>query len=265
MEAPAFCVPSDDVYCSGCSWSGGTCYDGECEGLHEDPDVRREQQTWQRPEKGKLIIAAGPERSGSTWLFNAIRLLYQDAKEPLDPFWITSVTEEALVQRGAGQEGHPHVLVKTHRWSNGWDHAVADHIFLTHRDLRGVLSSYQRVGWAYDIPDSYVAEHMQWRDIAHHDFAFEDIIDDAEQQLKILAKALSVSHKVDIKSVAERVDALKAPAGGPPDPVTKLWPRHMSQAVQQKQEGMASSKIGAVGDSDLKERFPAYFDMYGYN
>lgn len=39
--------------------STGTCYDGECEGLHEDPDVRREQKTWQRPEKGKLIIAAG--------------------------------------------------------------------------------------------------------------------------------------------------------------------------------------------------------------
>lgn len=71
--------------------------------------------------------------------------------------------------------------------------------------------------------------------------------------------------QVDIKSVAERVDALKAPDGGPPDPVTKLWPRHMSQAVQQKQEGMASSKIGAVRGGDLKERFPAYFKMYGYN
>lgn len=37
----------------------GTCYDGECEGLHEDPDVRIQQRTWQKPEKGKLIIAAG--------------------------------------------------------------------------------------------------------------------------------------------------------------------------------------------------------------
>lgn len=34
------------------------------------------------------------------------------------------------------------------------------------------------------------------QDIAHHDFAFEDIIDDSKQQLKILAKALGVSHKV---------------------------------------------------------------------
>lgn len=49
-----------------------------------------------------LLFYAGPERSGSTWLFNAIRLLYQDAKEPLDPFWITSLSAEALSQRGAG-------------------------------------------------------------------------------------------------------------------------------------------------------------------
>lgn len=63
----------------------------------------------------------------------------------------------------AGKADHPHVLVKTHEWSNRWDPACADHIFLTHRDLRGVLASYQRVGWAFDISDSYVAEHMRWR------------------------------------------------------------------------------------------------------
>jgi hypothetical protein len=49
------------------------------------------------------MLHSGPERSGSTWLFNAIRLLMQDAKEPLDPFWITHLTDEALRQRGAGQ------------------------------------------------------------------------------------------------------------------------------------------------------------------
>lgn len=70
--------------------------------------------------------------------------------------------------------------------------------------------------------------------------------------------------QVDIKSVAARVDALKAPAGGPPDAVTKLWPRHMSQAVQQKQGGTASTRSEAGRGAELKERFPAYFQAYGY-
>ncbi len=60
------------------------------------------------------------------------------------------------------------MLVKTHRWSDAWDVGTADHIFLTHRDLRGVLASYARVGWAWSIPDSYVAEHFRWKVTAAH-------------------------------------------------------------------------------------------------
>ena len=59
------------------------------------------------------------------------------------------------------------MLVKTHRWSDDWDPATADHIFLTHRDLRGVLASYERVGWAWSIPDSYVEEHFKWKASCH--------------------------------------------------------------------------------------------------
>lgn len=56
-----------------------------------------------------------------------------------------------------------HVVVKTHCWSDEWQCKEADHVFLTHRDLQGVVSSYRRVGWAFNIPDSYVEEHQQWQ------------------------------------------------------------------------------------------------------
>lgn len=59
--------------------------------------------------------------------------------------------------------------------------------------------------------------------------------------------------------MAELVDGLKAPAKGPPDSVTKLWPKHMSQAVQQKQQSLP---IGRT--EDLKARFPKYFELYNY-
>ena len=62
-----------------------------------------------------------------------------------------------------GQPGRPHILVKTHGWSDDWDPSTAGHILLTHRHLAGVLASYHRVGWAVDIPDSYVREHQQWK------------------------------------------------------------------------------------------------------
>ncbi len=152
----SFCIPTDGIRCPNCSWSGGeacmhaicfpvcwpvacnpeicgsgTCYDGECEGLHEERGVRQQQAAWPRPGRAKLIIAAGtanqlldtckrvalsfldgiktwkhgavgPERSGSTWLFNAIRILFQEAQQPLDPFWVTLLSQDALAARGAG-------------------------------------------------------------------------------------------------------------------------------------------------------------------
>lgn len=55
-----------------------------------------------------------------------------------------------------------HVIIKTHQWSDAWEVTQADHIFLTHRDLQGVVASYRRVGWAFNIPDSYVKEHQRW-------------------------------------------------------------------------------------------------------
>ena len=64
-----------------------------------------------------------------------------------------------------GQEGAPDVLVKTHYWSNNWDPSAYGNarIYVTHRDLQGVVASYQRVGWAFDIPDSYVNDHQRWK------------------------------------------------------------------------------------------------------
>ena len=57
--------------------------------------------------------------------------------------------------------------MKTHAWSDDWNPKSAAHIFLTHRDLRGVLASYQRVGWAFDITPAYVIDHMRWRVHCH--------------------------------------------------------------------------------------------------
>ncbi len=65
--------------------------------------------------------------------------------------------------RRAGGSWRPDILIKTHGWSNDWDTGSADRILLTHRHLQGVLASYKRVGWAFEIPASYVEEHQKWR------------------------------------------------------------------------------------------------------
>ncbi|CAL5218872.1 g606 [Coccomyxa viridis] len=235
---------------------------------HRSPgrSSRAEQRKIPAPIDGKVIITAGPERSGSTWLFNAVRLLCHDAEQPLDPFWISHLTDSHLQDRGSAQG--PHILVKTHAWSDDWDPRAATHTFLTHRDLRGVLASYQRVGWAFDISQAYVEEHMRWREIAQHDFAFEDIVSKPAQQLQILAQRLGIQPRSEWTALVDCINALKPPSSGPPDPVTKLWPRHLSKEVTAQQQGgsvQPSSASLREGRRSLKERFPEYFACYGYD
>ena len=77
--------------------------------------------------------------------------------------------------------------------------------------------------------------------------------------------------QVDISRAMERVNALKPPRSGPPDPVTKLWPRHISKETQQEQQkGLEQQRQSPApsqraGSKGLKERFPDYFQVYGYD
>ena len=67
--------------------------------------------------------------------------------------------------RAAAQAaGGAHVLVKTHAWSGAWGRAAARGcVLVTHRDLRGVVASYRRMGWAADLEPDYVLDHLRWR------------------------------------------------------------------------------------------------------
>ena len=100
MADPGFCIPADGIKCPGCAWHEGvqssdrqthlpqlnhqlllciviwlrhryctgTCYNGECEGLHEEADVRKQEAAWKMPDRARLIIAAGKYPQCFKWL-----------------------------------------------------------------------------------------------------------------------------------------------------------------------------------------------------
>lgn len=63
------------MHCSGCQWDPERrlCFRNDCDALFTPPELREQQRRWPADERPQLIIAAGPERSGSTWLYNAGR------------------------------------------------------------------------------------------------------------------------------------------------------------------------------------------------
>eukprot|EP00898_Chlorokybus_atmophyticus_P001822 jgi/Chlat1/2640/Chrsp178S00160 len=170
--------------------AGSDCTDNVCELLHKS-DAERSADF--KPLNGKwpgmLIVCAGPERSGSTWLFNAVRLMLFAASQPTDSYWLNAVKKDKLAERGFGKAGSSHLLIKK----------------LQH----------------------YVEGHKHWHAVASHEVPFTSLSDKAKtrEQLEEIASLLNITG-VDFDKLADDLNNLPSPKGSAPDPITKMWPGH---------------------------------------
>ena len=233
--------------------NGRSCH-AECELRHLD-ECEKALRNTSFSSPTRLVLCAGPERSGSTWLYNAVRLLMSAAQVPCDSYWIHQLSKSKLEERL--KEGR-FVLVKTHKYYsdyNDWLFGFNPVILLTHRDLRDVLASYIRVGWTSDIPESYVQHHLQWRNHASLDLSYEEIVSNAKTSLVKIASTVGLESRVgpdEIEQVMLRLNSLKVPVGAV-DQVTKMWPSHKSE-----------TKPDTRCFDFLLDRFPEYAKLYGY-
>jgi hypothetical protein len=294
IEDVPFCIPADGIFKTKCKWDpvAETCHALNCDALFTLPELRQAQKSWSSTtttSSPKVIISCGPERSGSTWLFNAIRLLHQNCHQPLDSYWLKTVTDKTLDDRLPGSSyrnnsNRHHVLIKTHAWSGDkFDLSRATHIFVTHRDLRQVLASYRRMHWEYELPVNYVKDHMKWKDVATRDFAFELIIDRPRDVLLQLADDLGIRWVLTSEALdktLEEVSSLAVPTDWV-DPVSQIWPNHLSQeyleqrrsggklgeAMQKEvriRDGKRSHRLDDEEKDELLRRFPEFYQYYGY-
>merc|ERR1739845_252341 len=99
-------------------------------------------------------------RTASTWVFNAVRLLFRQGREACDSYWIRDLSKAKLEQR---LQTGAHVVVKTHEWTDNISRAEFEQVapMFTH-----VVVSV-RDGFAPD-PD--------WMKVATHVTHFEEII-----------------------------------------------------------------------------------------
>jgi hypothetical protein len=160
-----------------------------------------------------IILAAGMTRSGSTWLFNTIRLLLGRTGRPLYSCWVDERDENAERQAY-------NVLIKIHDPSEELASKAAA-IFTSHRDLRDVAISALHAGFATDsskmiaIAASARAAHDFWAARSTLDIRYSDIV--ASPTLCVMRVALALLQPIDDRSaaqVAEAVDQL-APVVGP--------------------------------------------------
>lgn len=205
-----------DCYGHGCAVTGIRCH-GECECRHLD-NIERSRfyiNLFRYPRRPRLVICASRDGRGtaSTWAFNAVRLLFRQAREACDSYWIRVLTVEKLRRRLATGT---HVVVKTHEWTQHISKESFEEMlpFFTH-----VILS-RREGREDD---------PAWMSVATFAVAFEDVVvpQGALLVLRGLAEQLGLGHftDVDLRAVDTELMSFPIPHGYC-NQTTKFWPHH---------------------------------------
>ncbi len=158
----------------------------------------------------RIVASAGMPRSGSTWLYNATRLLLDSGTEEVCGYWKDEFNPcRFLRSAGPGRV----LLLKMHRYSPSLQRSAAT-VLYSFRDVRDVIASKKRLGggrfvrlieqtreYANDI-------HPKWMAASDYAMRYEDMIAAPEQTVSGLAEALGV-RDFDAQSISERINAMR--------------------------------------------------------
>lgn len=169
-----------------------------------------------------IIVVAGIYRSGSTWLFNALRLLMEE--EGLSP--------KSYFAGDYGYREEENAIVKAHSYYPELM-ADSDFIFTSIRkkadirksmeevNKRGVAKDYENAGNPEGI-DQYWEWLITWNRNSNYMMNFEDMITDKELVLNDLKNITGFKG-----NVLDKLNELTAPKVGH-DPVTFLGETHFN-------------------------------------
>lgn len=190
-----------------------------------------------RREAGRVLIAGMP-RSGSTWCYNATRLVLEAAGCRVQSGWWKDLAPET-------PQGW--LLIKAHL-PEEVAHIKPDFVFTTRRDLCECIASRQNMGWQSFDEDSVVKAGQRQRELYAYwnartdlEISFTDIHERPDKAVADIAARLDLAH-VSVKDVLDGLQALKPPSGAAYDSVTLLHPKHLSDP------GLTKRRAAAVAD-----------------
>ena len=168
------------------------------------------------------IVCAGMKRSGSTWLYNVVRL---------------ACANEGVTWAGFEDTFNPtrceHRVVKTHKFAIEWVFG-ADKVFGSIRDLRDVAASAVRRGLVGPTPESVIRwllktavdEHEAWEGYCDLIVRYEDMVADKAKAAAGVLDALGI--KADVELLVKNVASLPKPGTKAANPITLLHHNHFT-------------------------------------
>jgi len=164
-------------------------------------------------------------RSGSTWLFNAVRYCYLNAGY--------RTYSDYAKKYQASVPADVHVL-KIHPFNRKY-YEQADHIFTTVRDLRDIVASMVRFKLTRDRPKDVAhcterlinRDYAPWAPYTNLEIRYEEMIRDRPGTVARLLQVLGLPD-VDPVEVHRDVEKLTKRALPDLDRTTQIWPHHLT-------------------------------------
>jgi hypothetical protein len=156
-------------------------------------------------DKQIIILSAGMQRSGSTWLYNAARLLLTNSPLTRDITSYGWIGDLPTIPRKRI------MLIKIHAFDDRIMNIDARKIILySYRDIRDVLASSKRI-WnqepSVDLAAHLINNDLLWRRCADFIMRYESMICDQHAMLKELASFLKIN-KVETYEIISQIGQL---------------------------------------------------------
>lgn len=204
--------------------------------------------------KPRLILVAGLNRSGSTWLYNCIRLILQTQYDNVYSCWVKDYI---------ASDPAPVHLIKIHKP----DEELVKHtgeIYTSRRDIWEIVGSMMRMGWL-DFADIF--SYLDWITASVHPFWFKNAkmeIDYSEihQATRLLIEKIgrSLGIYIDVLQSQEICDQLnQLRPSDKYDHTTQLHPNHISPNKPDYKEQLGAEKIDQITD-----RYQDWLKRFGY-
>lgn len=153
----------------------------------------------------RIILSAGMPRSGSTWLFNAVRLLLLKANFTITAKWIDDFIESDLSNADV-------VLIKLHDFNLDWVDQ-ADFVVYSYRDIRDALASIERKFGhtpTLELANDLIDIDYKWKKVTNFVMRYESLDSKKESILNELAKQLGLHfNKKDFTDIQNELDNMK--------------------------------------------------------
>lgn len=207
----------------------------------------------------RLILAAGMVRSGSTWVYNALRLILSSCPEVRGDFSCGWWGEWKYVIPKR------YMLMKIHEFDRKFiDKATL--VVYSFRDIRDVMaSSLRKFGYIQSIEDAdyLVNLHEQWMSVADFVISYESILSQKREVIDALAGILGV-YDIDPTKVERQIDSLSYEDPGPKN---EFYHRINLYHKGHRTHGGTGSWTKCLDPMLVKEveaKHQDWFKLYGY-